>query len=105
MAQRAKSDKSRKGSVYALEVTMSKASLQAEVDKNFEAFQKELPKLSAHQGKYALMRHGKIVNFYDTLADAVSTGDAIYEDKIFSVQLVTNQPVDLGFLSHAVYSR
>jgi hypothetical protein len=79
--------------------------LQQEVDKNFEAFQKELPKLSAHQGKFALMRHGKIINFYDTLADAVSTGNSVYDDKIFSVQRVTSAPTDLGFLSHAMYSQ
>ena len=78
--------------------------IQKEVDQNFEVFRKELPNLASHHGKYALMRHGKIINFYDTLQDAYSTGAAIYDDKIFSVQLVTNQPIDLGFLSHAVHS-
>jgi hypothetical protein len=78
--------------------------LQAEIDRNFEAFQEELPKLSAYHGKYALLRHGKIVTFYDTIGDAVSTGKAMYDDKLFSVQLVTTQPVDLGFLSHALHS-
>ncbi len=82
-----------------------KKALQAEIDRNFDAFQLELPKLAQHQGKFALMRQGKIVNFYDTLADAVSTGSAVYEDGIYSVQRVTDQPVDLGFLSHAVSFR
>jgi hypothetical protein len=84
---------------------VSKDNIQAEVDNNFEAFQKELPNLSAQRGKYALMRHGEIVNFYDTMNDAVSTGNTVYQDKLFSVQLVTTQPVDLGFLSHALHSR
>jgi hypothetical protein len=82
-----------------------KQALQAEVDANFEAFQRELPRLTAHQGKFALMRNGHIVNFYDTLGDAVSTGNAIYTDRIFSVQRVTDKPVDLGFLSHAMHLR
>jgi hypothetical protein len=84
---------------------MDRERLQTEVDRNFDAFQIELPKLTRHQGKFALMRHGKIINFYDTLADAVSTGNAIYKDRLFSVQRVTDQPVDLGFLSHAMYQR
>ena len=78
---------------------------QAEVDRNFEAFQILLPTLEDKSGKFALMRQGKIVNFYDTLADAYSTGESIYADGIFSVQKVTTVPVDLGFLSHAVHIR
>jgi hypothetical protein len=38
-----------------------------------------VPNLKALQGKYFLMRHGKIVNFYDTLDDAHSTGVAVYD--------------------------
>ena len=79
--------------------------IQEEVDRNFEAFQRELPKILDHQGKHALMRSGKIINYYDTIGDAVSTGKAIYSDNVFSVQLVTTQPIDLGFLSHALSSR
>jgi hypothetical protein len=79
--------------------------LQTEIDRNFDIFQRELPNLTRHEGKFALMRHGDIINFYDTLADAVSTGNAIYEDRIFSVQRVTDKPIDLGFLSHAMYQR
>lgn len=78
--------------------------LQREIDRNFAEFQKMLPELSEHADKFALMRHGKIINFYDTLHDAYSTGQAMFEDGEFSVQKVTNQPVDLGFLSHAVHS-
>ena len=39
---------------------MDHPAIQAEVDKNFEAFQKLLPELiEAHDGKFALMRGKK----------------------------------------------
>lgn len=61
---------------------------QKEVDQNFKAFQRELPKLKALRGKYFLMRRGRIVNFYDTFQDAYSTAVAVYDDKMFSVILL-----------------
>jgi hypothetical protein len=33
---------------------------QKEVDQNFKAFQRELPKLKALRGKYFLMRRGRM---------------------------------------------
>jgi hypothetical protein len=51
--------------------------IQKERDQNSKAFQKELPKLKALRGKYFLMKGGKIINFYDTLEDAYSTGTVI----------------------------
>ena|SRR6476660_345839 len=60
-----------------------------EIDKkNREAFESMLPKLKALQGKYFLMRRGKIINHYDTLNAAHSTGLAVYDDKDFSVHLL-----------------
>jgi hypothetical protein len=54
-------------------------------DENSEVFHKELPNLS--RGKYVLMRGGKIINVYDTLEDAHSTGLVFYADKKFSIGL------------------
>jgi hypothetical protein len=59
--------------------------IQKERDQNSKAFQKELPKLKALRGKYFLMKGGKIINFYDTLEDAYSTGTTFYDDRMFSV--------------------
>jgi hypothetical protein len=61
------------------------SSTKKEDTKSFEAFQKELPKLTALRGKYFLMRQGKIINYYNTLDDAYSTGAAVYADKDFSI--------------------
>ncbi len=79
--------------------------VQHEVDRNYEEFQKLLPTLDDKSGKFALMREGRIINFYDTFADAYTTGKAVYDDRLFSVQRVTTEPVDLGFLSHALHIR
>jgi hypothetical protein len=62
--------------------------IKRESDQNFAAFEKELSKLTAPRGKYFLMRGGKIINFYDTLQDAHSTGAAVYDNKMFSVVLL-----------------
>jgi Family of unknown function (DUF5678) len=61
--------------------------------------------LALHQNKYALMKDGEVVGFYSTLEDAYVTANKFYADQPFSVQKVTDIPVDLGFFSHAVGSR
>ena len=78
--------------------------LQAEVDANFAAFQKMLPELLGRErNRWALMRRGECVGFYDTLRDAHTAGFALFEDELFSVQQVSAEVVDLGWFSHAVH--
>lgn len=84
----------------------STANRQDEVDRNFDEFQKLLPTLLAtHLNQFALMRDGKIVAFYTTARDARATAEVMFNDGIYSIQQVTNQPVDLGFFSHALVLR
>lgn len=79
-----------------------KHSNQAEVDANYEVFRKMLPDLmKQHAGKFVVMRHAKTIDFFDTLHDAVTYAARTYPDRVFSVQEVTNQIVDLGWFSHA----
>lgn len=74
-----------------------------QLDRNYAAFVKELPKISqTHAGKFALMHDGQIVDFFDTARDAVVAGQNLYTDGLFSVQQVTDKPVDLGYFSHAL---
>jgi hypothetical protein len=76
---------------------------QKEIDQNLDYFLKELPQILAdHSGKYALLRHQKIIAYYDTVSDAVSAGNQSYSDKLFSVQQVTQSGTDLGYFSHAM---
>ena len=77
--------------------------IQAEVDQNFEAFQRLLPELlKTDAGKYVLLRHGKVIRSFDSPGDASIYGEDTYSDGVFSIQLVTTETVDLGYFSHAV---
>ena len=78
----------------------------SEVRRNYEAFRNKLPDLlQTHRGKFALMRDGAIVEFYDTAGDAYKVGIKSYGEGCFSVQEVTDSSVDLGFFNHAISQR
>ena len=80
------------------------AKLQEEVDANFQEFQKVLPDLMDRESnRWALMRNGECTGFYDTLRDANTAGQMLYEDGLFSVQKVSATVVDLGWFSHALH--
>lgn len=78
--------------------------LEEQIHRNYQAFQEQLPSLVAtYRGKFALMRDGQIVEFFDTARDAYVTGQKLFaSDQLFSVQEVIETPVDLGFFSHAL---
>ncbi len=75
-----------------------------QVRQNYDAFVARLPSLlKSHAGKFALMRDGEIVEFFDTARDAYFAGLRLFnEEGLFSIQEVVEAPVDLGFYSHAV---
>lgn len=70
------------------------------VEQNFESFQRILPSLiGEHNGRYALMRDREVCAFFDTARDAMTAAGKLYEDDNFSVQCVTQQPINLGYWS------
>lgn len=74
---------------------------QLEVDRNYDAFMRMLPAiLPEHRDQLALMREEKIVDYFEKPADAYRTGVTLFPDRIFSIQEVTDEPIDLGFWSH-----
>ena len=78
---------------------------QKEVDKNFDAFQKKVKedKLdNSSKGKFALMKNGKIIDYFNTWEDANKAGEIAYEDKLFSIQEVSDEIINLGYYSYAV---
>ena len=80
--------------------------LQEQINRNYEAFVAQLPELlDSRRGKFALMRDGQIIEFFDTAKDAYAAGRTLYKDELFSVQEVVETPVDLGFFSHALSER
>lgn len=81
---------------------MENARQRHEVDQNYDAFQRCLASLLAeHRDQYALMRDRQIVAFFDEPGDAYRAGVARFSDRYFSIQEVTDEPVDLGIFSHA----
>ncbi len=69
---------------------------------NYAAFVKLLPGLlDSHAGKFALLRDGKVEEYFDSARDAFVFGESKFEDGLFSVQEVTAVPADLGWYSRA----
>jgi hypothetical protein len=80
---------------------MDVAKQRAEVDHNYDAFVRILRDIIPdHRDQLALMRNGEIVGYFDTPAEANQAGCAKFPDGIFSIQEVTDEPIDLGFWSH-----
>ena len=72
-----------------------------EVDRNYDAFMRMLGSvLTEHRDQLALMRDGRIVGYYATPREALHAASELFPDGIFSVQEVTDEPLDLGFWSH-----
>lgn len=80
---------------------MDIARQKLEVDRNYDAFMRTLSTiLSGHRGQYALMRHGQIIEFFERPGPANVAGSERFADGVFSIQEVTDEPIDLGFWSH-----
>jgi hypothetical protein len=79
------------------------ASIQEEVDRNYEAFRTMLPTIiGSHRDKYALMKDGKILGYYSSAEDARVAATTFINDGLFSVQQVTDLAINLGYYSNAV---
>jgi hypothetical protein len=80
---------------------MYQARQKLEVERNYDAFVRTLGAiLPQHRGQYALMRHGKIVAYFDRPGAANVVGCKRFKDGLFSIQEVTDEPIDLGFWSN-----
>ena len=78
------------------------AAIAAEIDRNFDSFQRSIGAyLPTEQGKFALLRHGQVIGFFETAHEAERAGEGDYPDDLFSIQQVTADTTDLGFFTHA----
>jgi hypothetical protein len=76
--------------------------LNTEIDRNLFAFLPRLPELLPdHEGSFALLRHQRIQSIHEKLSDALKAADTKFADGLYSIQQITDQPIDLGFFSHA----
>ncbi|MBA4747081.1 MAG: hypothetical protein H2056_00050 [Sphingopyxis sp.] len=77
-------------------------SLNAEVDRNYDFFQRNLASyLVDHEAEFALLRDAELVAFFPTVGEAYRAGLGQFPDEIFSIQQVIDEPVELGFMSLA----
>ena len=75
---------------------------EEQVKLNYDVFKKLLPSLLKDVNKYALMRDGEVVAIYDTMPDAVTTAQKLFPDGRWSIQRITDKPINLGYRSRAV---
>ena len=81
---------------------MDGEALSREVDRNYDYFQRNIASyLPGERGRFALIRHRQIVGFYDDPGEAAREGSTRFPDEIFSIQEVTDAPIDLGLYSYA----
>lgn len=80
---------------------MDRVAQAREVDRNYDVFQRSLARLLAdHRDEYALMKDGEVVGFFAMPGDALAEAKARFGDGAFSIQEITDEPIDLGFVSH-----
>jgi hypothetical protein len=76
--------------------------LKIEVDQNYDFFQRKLKSLlTDHKGQYVLLKNRTVVGYFSDPGAAYRAGLKKFPDKVFSVQEVTDEPVELGFMSLA----
>jgi hypothetical protein len=76
-----------------------------EVDANFDVFMDALDALlPEHLGEFALLKSREIVGFFESPGAAYRHALKAYGPLGFSIQEVTQEPIDLGFYSHVAGS-
>lgn len=81
---------------------MDAQTLSQEVDANFDFFQPRLAEfLECEAGKFALLRHRAVIGFYPDPGTADQVGHSKFPDGRYSIQEVTDKPVNLGLYSNA----
>jgi len=79
---------------------MDNRALADEVDRNYDYFQRHMTEyLPREFGRYALLRRGNVVGFYDSADSAEERGER-FGDGIYSIQLVDPAPINLGAFSN-----
>lgn len=76
--------------------------LDVEIQRNHFAF---LPRLKGllpeHEGSFAVLRNQEIIGIYQKLSEALGDAQAKFGDGLFSIQRVTDKPLELGMFSSA----
>ena len=79
---------------------MMEKNLDDRLEKNLEALKKKIPSLKAEDaGKFALMRNENLVKIFSKVEDAHEHASEKFKDKNYSVHMITDVPIDLGYYS------
>ncbi len=82
--------------------TTPREAQRAEVVANFAAFEAALPDLLRDRlGWYAVFRHQRLVDFFETFPEALAYCISSYSDRLFSIQEVTDESLNLWWLPDA----
>lgn len=77
--------------------------IEVEIERNYAVFLDLLNDLLPDSaGKYALLHDQRLEGIFPSPGDAERAGYARFKDAPYSVQLVSREPVDLGFYSYAI---
>lgn len=83
---------------------MDKNVIQEQVDRNYEYFKECKGEIGPeNQDKFVLIRDQEFIAFYSTRDDALTAGRSQFEDGRFSVQRVSDEPVELGAVGYALF--
>lgn len=77
--------------------------LEVEIERNYGAFLDMLPDLlRTDEGRFALLHDRELQGLFDSPGEAARQGFARFGPSAYSVQLVTDEPVDQGFMTSAL---
>lgn len=80
--------------------------VEVEIERNYAAFREMVADLlPTDEGRYALLHAQRLEGLFASAGDAARAAYRQFADQPFSIQRVTNEPVDLGFFSYALADR
>lgn len=80
--------------------------LEAEIDRNLFAFLPRIPiLLELHRDEYAVLRDQQVISLHKRLSEALAVAQVQFPDRLFSIQQVTDKPIEQGFFGYADHSR
>ncbi|MBE5074301.1 hypothetical protein IM511_08275 [Erythrobacteraceae bacterium E2-1 Yellow Sea] len=78
-------------------------SIEVEIERNYATFLSLLNELLPKEaGRYMLLQGQKLRGVFDSASQAERAGFEKYGDEPYSIQEISDEPVDLGFYSYAI---
>ena len=65
------------------------------LERELQTYERELLKLLAHEGKYALIHGDDVIGIFDTFAEALTVGYGRFGLDSFMAQPIEAEPVDV----------